>query len=480
MAVPIAGRPAILSVTTGMPACHFFPTMRWFVFLIFLGSNALAETRPNILFLFADDMRADSIGALGNPTVKTPTLDALVKRGYSFRNAYCLGGNSGAVCTPSRNMLLSGKAYFRWKDFTPPGRAKGSIAPGDGPNLPLSFREAGYATYHHGKKANTAPLIQAKFEVNRYLADDQAERKSGEPGKEIADAAIEWLGQRKDERPFLMYLAFGNPHDPRVAAEKYLGLYERAKVPLPPNFLPQHPFDNGDMAVRDEKLLPWPRPEEGLRAQLHEYYATITGLDFHMGRILEALRAAGQLERTIVVFAADQGIAMGSHGLLGKQNLYDAGMKAPMIFAGPGIRQGESKALMYLLDVYPTLCDFAGVAAPAGIDGKSVRGVIDGKTDTAREELFFGYLGVQRAWRDARWKIIRYPRVDVTQLFDLENDPEEKRDLAGQAEHAERVKMMMGKLKAAQAKWGDEAALTVETPQPREWKAPVSDVRREK
>lgn len=456
--------------------------MRLLFLLVFLCSTAIAETRPNILFLFADDMRADSIGAFGNSTVKTPALDGLVKRGFAFRNAYCLGGNSGAVCTPSRNMLLSGKAYLRWKDFTPPGgRQKGMLAPGDGPNLPLSFREAGYATYHHGKKGNTAPLIQAKFEVNKYLADDQAERKSGEPGKEIADAAIEWLGRRKDERPFLMYLAFGNPHDPRVAAEKYLGLYDRVKVPLPSNFLPQHPFDNGDMAVRDEKLLPWPRPEEGLRAQLHEYYATISGLDFHMGRIIDALRASGQFEHTIVVFAADQGIAMGSHGLLGKQNLYDAGMKAPMIFAGPGIPAGESKALMYLLDVYPTLCDFAGVAAPAGIDGKSVRRVIDGKTETAREELFFSYLGVQRAWRDARWKIIRYPRVDVTQLFDLENDPDEKRDLAGDPAQAERVKEMMGKLKAAQGKWGDEAPLTAEKVQAREWKAPAGgDVRSER
>ena len=140
--------------------------------LFALCGTATAAERPNVLFLFADDMRADSIGVLGNPTVKTPHLDSLVKRGFALRNAYCFGGNSAAVCTPSRNMLLSGNAYFRWKDYVPPGAGegrKGMLSPGDGPNLPLSFRDAGYITYHHGKKGNTATLIQAKFEINKYL-----------------------------------------------------------------------------------------------------------------------------------------------------------------------------------------------------------------------------------------------------------------------------------------------------------------------
>jgi arylsulfatase A-like enzyme len=448
---------------------------RLILLLIFLGAAAeAAETRPNILFLFADDMRADSIGALGNPIVKTPTLDALVRRGFSFRNAYCLGGNSAAVCTPSRNMLLSGRAFFRWKDFTPPGaKQKGLLAPGDGPNLAMTFRDAGYATYHHGKRANTAPLIQAKFERNQYLVNDDRERNSGEPGKEIADAAIGWLSKRNDKRPFLMYLAFANPHDPRVANEKYLRLYDRAKIALPKNFLPQHPFDNGDMAIRDERLLPWPRPEEGLRQQWHEYYATISGLDYHMGRIIDALRASGQLERTIVVFAADHGIALGSHGLLGKQSLYDAAMKAPLVFAGPGIRHGESQALVYLLDIYPTLCELAGIAVPTDIDGRGFRVVLEGKSEKAREALFFSYLGVQRALRDARWKLIRYPRVDVTQLFDLQEDPDEIRDLAADPAHGERLAAMLARLKAAQSEWGDDVPLSVAEPQPRAWRPPA-------
>jgi len=172
--------------------------MRWtLIFLCALtGTPAMSAEpmkRPNVVFLLADDMRADTIAALGNPVARTPNLDALVGRGFAMTNAYCFGGNAPAVCTPSRNMLLSGNAYFRWKDSAPagmPNARKGLLAPGDGPNFPLTMKDAGYLTYHHGKRGNTAPLIQAKFEVNTYLKDDDAERRSGEPGQEIVDEAI--------------------------------------------------------------------------------------------------------------------------------------------------------------------------------------------------------------------------------------------------------------------------------------------------
>ena len=446
------------------------------VLLLTSGAVAGPKPRPNVLFLFADDMRADSIAALGNPTVKTPNLDTLVKRGFAMRNAYCLGGNSAAVCTPSRNMLLSGKAFFRWKDFAPPNnpKQKGSIAPGDGPNFPLSMKDAGYFTYHHGKKGNTAPLIQAKFDVNKYLANDEAERRSGEPGQEIVDDAIKFLRERPaDAKPFFMYLAFGNPHDPRIAAQKYLDQYDRDAIPLPKNFRPQHPFDNGEMTVRDEKLLPWPRTEADVRRTLHEYYATITSLDFHIGRLLESLRQSGQLDNTIVLFSADQGIAVGSHGLLGKQNLYDAGMKAPLIFAGPGIPHGESDALAYLLDIFPTVCDLIGATRPEGIDGASFKPVISGQSKTARRELFLSYLGVQRAIRDERWKLIRYPQVNVTQLFDLKADPDEMHNLADQPAQRERVQAMLARLVEVQPTWGDNAPLTVSNSKPAAWSPPA-------
>ena len=282
------------------------------------------------------------------------------------------------------------------------------------------MKDAGYLTYHHGKRGNTAPLIQAKFEVNKYLKNDEAERRSGEPGKEIVDDAIAFLEAKQDPRPVFMYLAFGNPHDPRVAAKKYLDQYDPDKLPLPKNFLPVHPFDNGELVVRDEQLLPWPRTAADVRRTLHEYYATVTALDFHIGRLIRALEDPGQLDNTLVIFSADQGIAVGSHGLLGKQNLYDHSMKAPLVLAGPGIPRGRSDALVYLFDIYPTVCDLVGAKVPEEIDGRSFRPVLDGKATTARPELMLAYRGKQRAVRDERWKLIRYPEVNVTQLFDLQ------------------------------------------------------------
>jgi arylsulfatase A-like enzyme len=445
--------------------------------LVELPSTTAADkpARPNVLFLFADDMRADSIAALGNPVVKTPHLDSLVRRGFVMRNAYCFGGNSAAVCTPSRNMMLSGNTYFRWKDFTPPGGQgkPGQIAPGDGPNFPVSMRDAGYQTYHHGKKGNTAPLIQAKFEINKYLGNDQTERMSGEPGREIVDDAISFVKAKRDSRPFFLYLAFGNPHDPRVAAQKFLDQYDRDRIPLPKNVLPLHPFDNGEMAVRDEQLLPWPRTDADLRRTHHEYYATITALDSHIGRLLDTLKQTGQHDNTLIVFSADQGIAIGSHGLLGKQSLYDAAMKSPLIFAGPGISRGESNALVHLFDIYPTVCDLVGAARPEGIDGRSFKPVLDGQSKIARGELLLSYRDVQRSLRDQRWKLIRYPQVNVTQLFDLETDPDEMHNLADEPAQAARIEQMLTRIKDQQVKVGDDLPLTVPKPKPAKWTPPT-------
>jgi arylsulfatase A-like enzyme len=253
--------------------------------------------------------------------------------------------------------------------------------------------------------------------------------------------------------------------------------YDPAKLTLPRNFLPMHPFNNGEMTVRDEKLLPWPRTEKAIRQILHEYYATITGLDFHIGRLLAALKESGQLDNTIVIFSADQGVAIGSHGLLGKQSLYDAAMKSPLVFAGPGIPRGESDALVYLLDIYPTVCELAGQTPPEGIDGRSFRSILAGETKVARSELFLSYMGVQRAWRDERWKLIRYPQVDVTQLFDLQNDPDEMHNLANDPEQAQRRALMLSRLTAQQEKYGDPQPLIVPNPRPASWSPPAATSR---
>ncbi len=228
------------------------------------------------------------------------------------------------------------------------------------------------------------------------------------------------------------------------------------------------------MDIRDEKLLPWPCTEADLRQTHHEYYATITSLDFYIGRLLQSLKELEQLNNTLIVFSADQGIAIGSHGLLGKQSLYDAAMKSPLVFAGPGIPHGESNSLVYLLDIYPTLCDLVGAAAPTGIDGVSFRPVLEQKSKMARGELFFSYLNIQRAIRDDRYKLIRYPQVNVTQLFDLESDPDAMHDLSKQSAHTDRIAPMTDQLAKAQQHYGDSQPLRVANPKPAVWTSPTA------
>jgi arylsulfatase A-like enzyme len=428
------------------------------------GASAAQPQRPNILFLLTDDQRVDTIGALGNAAVRTPHLDALAQRGFVFRNAYCQGSCMPAVCTPSRNMLITGQSFLRWG-----GSAQ---APDGAPNLPAVMAAAGYQTYYHGKRQNTAPRFERLFEITQTLDDDNLERSSGRPGQTIADRAIDFLTTRADPRPFCMWLSFEAPHDPRGAAPEDLALYDRDAIRLPANYLPLHPFDNGEMLIRDERLAPWPREEAEIRRHLHEYWAMITGLDRNIGRVLRALRDTGQYDNTLIVFASDHGLAIGSHGLMGKQNLYEHSMKAPLIFAGPGIEPGASDALVYLFDIFPTLCELTGADVPEGLDGQSLASVVRGDSTEVRDTVLLAYRDAQRAVRQGNWKLIRYPQIDHTQLFDLATDPDELHNLAGDAGQAERVARMLGMIETWQRELGDTTPLTVPKPRSAEFVPP--------
>ncbi len=419
-----------------------------------------AAQKPNILFILTDDQRQDTISALGNPHIHTPNLDGLVKSGIVFRNAYCMGGYSGAVCLPSRMMIQRGRAWFSVREQKP-----------GYPNLARSMSEAGYVTYHLGKRGNEDTQSHKSYDYNFYMEpSDVAERDAALPGKQESDRTIGFLdGWKKDpqRRPFFMYLAGPAPHDPRLAPAKYMAMYDPDKLPLPPNFKPYHPFDNGEMLVRDEQLAPWPRTEAEIRRHLRDYYAAITYMDEQIGRIFTRLKELGEYENTIVVFTSDQGIAIGSHGLMGKQNLYEHSMNSGLIFAGPGIPRGKSvNAFAYLFDIYPTLCDFVGAAKPASLEGKSLLPVIQGKAAEVRDTVMLGYRDVQRAVRQGRWKLIRYPQIDRTQLFDLESDPNELHDLAARPEQRARVEQLMKTLREQQKQFGDSLSLTVEKPRP--------------
>ena len=190
-------------------------------------------------------------------------------------------------------------------------------------------------------------------------------------------------------------------------------------------------------------------------------------MDEQIGRIIDTLKKIGQYDNTIIIFSSDQGIAIGSHGLMGKQNLYEHSMGVPLVFCGPGIPKGKSSdALAYLFDVYPTVCELVGARSPKSLDGKSLAPVIRGKAEKVRDTIFLAYRHVQRAVRRGKWKLIRYPQINTTQLFDLEADPHETKDLAGRAAHAGKVKELMALMAGQQKLFGDEQPLTSDEPGP--------------
>jgi len=235
------------------------------------------------------------------------------------------------------------------------------------------------------------------------------------------------------------------------------------------------------MLVRDEKLAPWPRTPADIRRQLADSYACITGLDHHVGRILAALEAAGQMENTIVVFSGDNGLSLGEHGLFGKQNLYEfGGMHVPLVVAGPGIPAGSSDALVYLMDLFPTLVDYAGATLPDGVEGRSLRPVVEGRAAGVRDVLTTAYRDCMRAIRDDRWKLIRYPLVDRTQLFDLAADPHDLVDLADRPEQAATVARQLALREREMTALADPHPLRVDHPQPADWRPPSLDDHRGK
>jgi len=319
-----------------------------------------------------------------------------------------MGSMAGAVCLPSRTMLATGLSLWH----IPNGRAKET--PPDVPILPELLKRAGYLTFHHGKAGNACTFANAAFDTN-------IESRS-----------------------------HGNPLDAKTHTDP-------AKLTLSKNFMPRHPFDNGDLWIRDEMLAPFPRPPEAMRRHLADYYAVCTYIDAQVGRLLEIIKDRGMTGNTIVIFSSDQGLAVGGrHGLMGKQNLYEH-VKPPLIFAGPGIPHGQSDALVYLFDLFPTICELAGAETPGKVEGKSLLPIIRGEKDKVRDYLLGAYKATQRMVRDERWKLIKYHvgGEKHRQLFDLQADPDEVRNLAHDPAYAAQLARLEKLLERARAEFDD-------------------------
>lgn len=408
-------------------------------------SSSTSGKPLNVLLIVSDDHRADALGCAGNSIVKTPTLDQLARTGVRFTHAFC----EVPICTPSRASYQTGRfaasngvSFFGMPLLENTPTWAGTLAErgyetaitGKWHNM-RSFQEYGYHRAANVFEAGMGDYLNPRL-IPR--AGEKPKVIQGEITQLITDAAVEYLSQDHD-KPFFLYVAYTAPHDPRTPPTEYERMYDPAKIPLPANFRPMPEPDPGTLEIRDEKLLPLPRDPAAVRREIAKYYGLITYMDHQVGRILETLEKRGLAENTIVMFAGDNGLAIGSHGLLGKQTLHEEGVRVPMILRHPRMSvRGETRdAMVYLTDMMPTAMEWTGTPIPAGVQGRSLADVYAGEATAVRDCVFGRYdeRGVQmfRSIRTERYKLLQYIQQDREQLFDLVNDPFEMKDLSTDA-----------------------------------------------
>lgn len=428
--------------------------------VVLAASPLLADQdRPNILFILVDDQSPLDLKVYRpDSELDTPNIDRIAAEGIVLDGAYQMGSWSGAVCLPSRTMIMTGRTVWRIPDR--PGRKSNphngnpDLVPPDiaQQSMPAVFNRAGYDTMRTCKNGNSYEDANKLFTVRH-----DATKRGGTPETGSAwhgDRVMDYLEQREregDADPFLIYYGFSHPHDERDGTPTLLDKYgstnhtdqvslpkENEKQPaLPDNWLPEHPFPHGHPGLRDEVAVSgvWEnRDPATIRNELGREFACSEYIDQQIGRVLGQLEKMGELDNTYIFYTADHGMAIGRHGLQGKQNLYDHTWKVPFLVRGPGIAPGSrAEGNIYLLDVLATMCDLTGVEAPATSEGTSFKPVLLGEKETVRDVLYGVYAGGtkpgMRAVRKGDWKLIQYDALDGTvrekQLFNLAENPRE-------------------------------------------------------
>lgn len=429
------------------------PLLRLCVLAVLCVATALAaeSRRPNLLFILVDDQSPFDLKVY-NPKspLRTPTLDRLAAQGMVLDGAYHMGSFSGAVCTPSRHMIMSGRTL--WHLPIGPGATAHCPPNLEQQTIPAVFNRAGYDTMRTCKIGNSYEAANRLFSVRKDATKRGGTDESGSAwhGEQVL-AYLENREATKDRDPFLIYFGFSHPHDTRDGKPELLAHYgatnhtDPAEPPpahpkqpaLPDNYLPAHPFPHGHPGLRDEVAVSgvWERRDERtIRNELGRQFACSEAIDIQIERVLAKLAAMGELDNTYIFYTADHGMAIGRHGLQGKQNLYQHTWRVPFIAKGPGIKPGtRAEGNVYLLDVLATLCDFAGIAAPATNEGLSFRPVLEGKKPAVRDVLFGAYNGGtkpgMRCVKQGDWKLVKFDVLDgtvrETQLFNLRENPDE-------------------------------------------------------
>jgi iduronate 2-sulfatase len=440
------------------------------------ATESQKETRhPNVLLICIDDLKP-RIGCYGDPLAQTPSMDRLAKRGVLFERAYC----NQAVCSPSRNALLVGLRPQSLGIYDlPTNFRKGSP---NAVSLPQHFKANGYFTqsfgkiFHvgHGNTDDAASWSTESYKPkgrNYQLADNQKAVNSKDGTKaaafesadapeelyndwNIAQAAIEAMTEKsKSDQPWLMAVGFLKPHLPFVSPKKYWDLYDPNKIELAayqqaPDGAPAYaPQNSGELRAYSNMPNQGPIPDSLQRELIHGYLASVSFTDHQIGRLLSRLDQLGLTESTIVVLWGDHGWHLGDHGMWCKHSNYEQATRIPVIVSAPGKAQGAaSKSMIESVDIYPTLCELAGIDTPSMLDGKSFAGVLDKPSQSHRDHTIQVYprskqgvgqvLG--RSIRTDRYRLVQWKAWDAPEqssdweLYDYQTDPLETKNLADQ------------------------------------------------
>lgn len=447
--------------------------------------------RPDIVFIVADDLRADVMSVYGGP-VKTPNLEALAARGSLFRRATC----GYPICHISRTEMLTGRSVVA-------EASTGKAVPFQ-PQWalwPQVMRRAGWHTVHLGKwhvegtpwnrgyvetvalfsaggakgLPLTFPLSATQREVTGYVGwtfktNENAPLPEFGVGLtpntdvRIADGTMDVI-RKNPKQPLFLHVNFTAPHDPLHWPVDRENRFRPEEVVLPKNFLAEHPFDHGNLRGRDEMIVPAPRTAEDVQRERAVYFGIVENIDAQVGRIVQALAEQGRLDNSLLIFTSDQGLALGSHGLMGKQNQYEHTANVPLILSGPGIPQGKRfDSQCALRDLFPTVCELTGLVIPESVQGRSLMPLLRGEKTEVHDAVFGYFTDTQRMIRTTDgWKLIWSPKANRTQLYDVPHDADERHDLSAEPAQRERMQKMLRTLKAWLHERGDSLGEATES-----------------
>jgi len=449
-----------------------------------LANAGRAGSRPHILFIMSDDHASHAIGAYGSRINRTPHIDRLAREGMRFDNCFC----TNSICAPSRAVILTGK-YSHLNGVMDNSR------PFDGSQqtLPRLLRQAGYQTAVVGKWHLKSPptgfdysnVLPGQGDYHNPVMVENGLRKklTGYVTDLITDSALQWLKNHDSDKPFLMMLHHKAPHADWEPDPKHAEMFADTEIPRPETF--DDDYETRTAQIANHRLHVGPKQWElhfqrlgqipqGMTGQetrewvyhvyMKHYLRCIASVDDNVGRVLDYLDETGLSDNTIVVYTSDQGFFLGDHGLYDKRFMYEHALRMPLLMRYPKEIESSttSDQIVLNLDFASTLLDYAGVAVPSDIQGRSFRAIAQGQAPgNWRRAMYYRFyekafgIGPHEGIRTQRYKLIHFLYGDEGwELYDLEKDPDEMDNLYGHPESQRLVRRLKKRLQALKNRYG--------------------------